>query len=59
MGWQAWRPVPARRAVREPSAVTYGSPRAWLELRRQGMRVGHQRVVRLMRTDGLQGARLW
>jgi len=39
-------------------AVTYGSPRAWLELRRQGVRVGRKRVERLMREHGLQGAHL-
>jgi len=39
-------------------APTYGSPRVWLELRRQGVRVGRKRVERLMRTHGLQGAHL-
>jgi putative transposase len=39
-------------------AVTYGSPRVWLELRRQGVRVGRKRVERLMRNHGLQGAHL-
>src|SRR6187549_2107031 len=39
-------------------AATYGSPRVWLELRRQGVRVGRKRVERLMRTHGLQGAHL-
>jgi putative transposase len=39
-------------------AATYGSPRVWLELRRQGVRVGRKRVERLMRTHGLQGAYL-
>ena len=39
-------------------AVTYGSPRAWLELRRQGVRVGRKRVERLMREHRLQGAHL-
>jgi len=39
-------------------AATYGSPRAWLELRRQGVRVGRKRVERLMREHGLQGAHL-
>ena len=39
-------------------AATYGSPRVWLELRRQGVRVGRKRVERLMRTHGLAGAHL-
>jgi putative transposase len=39
-------------------AATYGSPRVWLELRRQGVRVGRKRVERIMRTHGLQGAYL-
>ena len=39
-------------------ATTYGSPRVWLELRRQGVRVGRKRVERLMRSHGLQGAHL-
>ena len=39
-------------------AATYGSPRVWLELRRQGVRVGRKRVERIMRTHGLQGAHL-
>jgi putative transposase len=39
-------------------AAAYGSPRVWLELRRQGVRVGRKRVERIMRTHGLQGAYL-
>ena len=39
-------------------AATYGSPRVWLELRRQGVRLGRKRVERIMRTHGLQGAYL-
>ena len=45
------------RSVNE-FAATYGSPRVWLELRRQGVRVGRKRVERLMRSHGLQGAHL-
>jgi putative transposase len=45
------------RAVNE-FAATYGSPRVWLELRRQGVRVGRKRVERLIRNNGLQGAHL-
>ena len=45
------------RSVNE-FAATYGSPRVWLELRRQGVRVGRKRVERIMRTHGLQGAHL-
>jgi putative transposase len=39
-------------------AATYGSPRVWLELRRQGVRCGRKRVERLLREHGLQGAHL-
>jgi putative transposase len=39
-------------------ATTYGSPRVWLELHRQGVRVARKRVERLMREHGLQGAHL-
>lgn len=39
-------------------AATYGSPRVWLELRRQGVRVGRKRIERIMRANGLQGAHL-
>jgi len=39
-------------------AATYGSPRVWLELRRQGVRVGRKRVERIMREHRLQGAHL-
>jgi putative transposase len=37
-------------------ASFYGSPRVWLELRRQGAWVGRKRVERIMREHGLLGA---
>lgn len=39
-------------------AATYGSPRVWLELRRQGVRCSRKRVERIMRENGLVGAHL-
>ena len=70
--WRARRVTPSRRELDDAAlleqilkvravhefAATYGSPRVWLELRRQGARVGRKRVERLMRTHGLQGAHL-
>ena len=70
--WRARRVSASRREVDDAAlleqivkirsvnefAATYGSPRVWLELRRQGVRVGRKRVERLMRTHGLQGAHL-
>ena len=70
--WRARRVSPSRRELDDAAlleqilkvrsvnefAATYGSPRVWLELRRQGARVGRKRVERLMRTHGLQGAHL-
>lgn len=35
----------------------YGYRRLWLALRREGIRVGRDRVKRLMRRDGIQGAK--
>jgi len=35
----------------------YGYPRVWHELRRQGEQVGRDRVARLMRSAGIQGAK--
>lgn len=37
-------------------AGTYGSPRVWLALRRQGVRCGRKRIERIMREHGLVGA---
>ena len=70
--WRTRRASPSRRELDDAAlleqilkiraahefAATYGSPRVWLELRRQGVRVGRKRVERLMRTHGLQGAHL-
>jgi putative transposase len=70
--WRARRVTPSRRELDDAAlleqiikvrsvnefAATYGSPRVWLELRRQGVRVGRKRVERIMRTHGLQGAYL-
>ena len=68
--WRARQAVPSRRAMEDGQllemivkirtahefAATYGSPRVWLELRRQGVHVGRKRVERIMREHGLQGA---
>jgi putative transposase len=70
--WRARKVSPSRRELDDAAlleqivkiraahefAATYGSPRVWLELRRQGVRVGRKRVERIMRTHGLQGAHL-
>ena len=70
--WRARRVSPSRRELDDAAlleqilkvrsvnefATTYGAPRVWLELRRQGVRVGRKRVERIMRTYGLQGAHL-
>ena len=70
--WRARRSSPSRRELDDAAlleqilkiraehefAATYGSPRVWLELRRQGVRVGRKRVERIMRAHGLQGAHL-
>lgn len=40
----------------EASRRTYGSPRVWGQLRRNGVRVGMKRVARLMAECGLIGA---
>lgn len=70
--WRTRRASPTRRDLNDAGlleqilkvrstneyAATYGSPRVWLELRRQGVRVGRKRVERIMREHGLQGAHL-
>jgi putative transposase len=70
--WRARRVSPSRRELDDAAlleqiikvraahefAAAYGSPRVWLELRRQGVRVGRKRVERIMRTHGLAGAHL-
>lgn len=68
--WRARQAAPSRRQLEDAQllemivkirtahefAGTYGSPRVWLELRRQGIRVGRKRVERIMREHGLAGA---
>lgn len=67
-GYYAWgnRPVSAgtkadghlSRTIRQIYAAsrgTYGSPRVYAALKKQGIAVGKQRVERLMRADNLQG----
>lgn len=67
-GFYDWRRRgPSRRAredfelaelielVHDDSGGTYGSPRIHAELRRRGVRVGKERVERLMRERGLSG----
>lgn len=70
--WRARRAAPSRHELEDAEllerivkvrsvsefAATYGSPRVWLELRRQGVRCSRKRVERLMRENGLQGAHL-
>ena len=45
------------REVHEQNFECYGYPRVWHELRRQGERVGRDHVARLMRQEGIQGAK--
>jgi putative transposase len=70
--WRARQAAPSRRELDDAAlleqiikvravneyAATYGSPRVWLELRRQGVRVGRKRIERIMRAHGLAGAHL-
>ncbi len=44
------------RSIHERSRGTYGAPRIHAELVASGTRVGHNRLARLMRSAGLQGA---
>ena len=45
------------REVHEHNFECYGYPRVWRELRRQGERVGRDHVARLMRQEGIRGAK--
>ncbi len=67
-GYYAWRRRPASarsqadarlleeiRRIHRDSLGTYGRPRVWGQLRRQGLRVGQRRVGRLMRQANLVG----
>lgn len=41
--------------IHQGSHETYGSPRVWAALRKEGVRCGEKRVARVMRWAGLQG----
>jgi putative transposase len=45
------------REVHEENFECYGYPRVWHELQRQGEQVGRDRVARLMRREGIRGAK--
>jgi putative transposase len=45
------------REVHEQNFECYGYPRVWHELRRQGEQVGRDHVARLMRQEGIKGAK--
>jgi putative transposase len=66
-GYYAWRARPesarsiqtrtlrsAIREIHQESRETYGSPRIWHALVKQGHRVGEHRVARLMRQEGIR-----
>jgi putative transposase len=66
-GYYAWRPenicprelenqmlVEHIRVEYKISRQTYGSPRIWARLRRQGLSCGRHRVARLMRKEGIR-----
>lgn len=42
------------RAIHQQSRKTYGSPRVWAELRAKGLRVGRNRIARLMQAAGVR-----
>jgi putative transposase len=44
------------RVLHQESRQNYGVPRIMMDLEEAGLRVGHNRVARLMRQDGLHGA---
>jgi putative transposase len=70
--WRARQAAPSRRQLDDAAlleqiikvrgvnefAATDGSPRVWLELGRQGIRVARKRVEPIMREHGLVGAHL-
>ena len=43
------------KAIHTQSKQTYGAPRITIALRDQGIRVGHNRVARIMREEGING----
>jgi putative transposase len=66
-GYYAWRARPesprsiqartllsAIRVLHQESRGTYGSPRIWIALVKQGHCIGEHRVARLMRQDGIR-----
>lgn len=67
-GYYAWQKRPPSRRSQEDEALlekirhyhcaskgTYGAPRIFEDLREEGVKVGRNRVARLMRAAGLQG----